>query len=70
MHEGCSRAVLPKSNEEYWLPKLEKNKKNDLENKEKLENSGWKVLIIWECELKKKNRDETLKKLYRDIVDE
>jgi DNA mismatch endonuclease (patch repair protein) len=38
--------------------------------KEKLENSGWKVLIIWECELKKKNRDETLKKLYRDIVDE
>ena len=70
MHERCSRAVLPKSNEEYWLPKLEKNKKNDLENKEKLENSGWKVLIIWECELKKKNRDETLKKLYRDIVDE
>ena len=62
--------MLPKSNEEYWLPKLEKNKKNDLENKEKLENSGWKVLIIWECELKKKNRDETLKKLYRDIVDE
>ena len=70
MHEGCSRAVLPKSNKEYWLPKLEKNKKNDLKNKETLEALGWKVLIVWECELKKKNRDITLKKLYRDIIDE
>lgn len=70
MHEGCSRAVLPKSNKEYWLPKLEKNKKNDLKNKERLEALGWKVLIVWECELKKKNRDITLKKLYRDIINE
>ena len=69
-HEGCSRAVLPSSNQDYWLPKLERNIKRDRENRELLESQGWRVITVWECELKKKLREETLEKLYSNIVKE
>ena len=42
----------PKSNQEYWLPKLERNIQRDIENQKALENSGWYVVIIWEHEIK------------------
>jgi DNA mismatch endonuclease (patch repair protein) len=51
MHE-CKKGRPPKSNENYWLPKLERNKQRDNENLAKLEIEGWKVLVIWECQLK------------------
>lgn len=53
-HEGCSRAAVPHTRQEYWLPKLEKNKSRDRENAEKLISEGWRVLVVWECTLKKK----------------
>jgi DNA mismatch endonuclease (patch repair protein) len=40
----------PKSNLDYWLPKLARNKNRDQENQIKLSELGWKVLVIWECE--------------------
>lgn len=48
---SCLKAHIPKSNTEYWLPKLEKNKKRDDENLKRLMEMGWKILVIWECEL-------------------
>jgi len=48
----------PKSNEEYWFPKLDKNIKRDAENENVLRNSGWEVSIIWEHEIKKCPIDE------------
>lgn len=69
-HEGCSRAVLPSSNQDYWLPKLERNIMRDRENRILLESQGWRVITVWECELKKKLREETLEKLYSNIVKE
>ena len=42
----------PKSNQEYWLPKLERNVQRDIENRKALEDSGWCVVIIWEHEIK------------------
>ena len=69
-HEGCSRAVLPSSNQDYWLPKLERNLMRDRENRILLESQGWRVITVWECELKKKLREETLEKLYSNIVKE
>lgn len=48
----CKEFVLPKSNLDYWLPKLERNKQRDKENIEKLQSLGWNVIIVWECELK------------------
>ena len=64
---NCPRFVWPSSNEEYWTPKILRNVERDQVNKEKLEEAGWKVIIIWECELKKKVREETLGKLVEKI---
>jgi DNA mismatch endonuclease, patch repair protein len=67
-HEGCSDFVLPKSNQDYWVPKLEKNSKRDEENYTVLRNGRWNVLIVWECKLKKTTRSEFLERLYQQIT--
>lgn len=66
MH-GCSRSRLPRSNKEYWEPKLERNVKRDTENQHKLEADGWKVIVVWECELKKRMAEERLSRLCDEI---
>ena len=63
-HPGCRYAVLPASNQDYWFPKLKRNIERDTENSRLLEESGWHVITIWECELKKPARDSTLINLY------
>ncbi len=50
-HDSCVLARLPKSRPEFWLPKLDGNKTRDARNMDLLENMGWQVLTIWECEL-------------------
>ncbi len=50
----CKEFVLPKSNLDYWLPKLERNKQRDEENIKKLQSLGWNVIVVWECDLKDK----------------
>lgn len=44
---------LPRSHEEYWREKFRRNVERDAEKKEELESSGWTVIVIWECQLKK-----------------
>jgi DNA mismatch endonuclease (patch repair protein) len=51
-HKGCGRCRTPSSRQDYWIAKLEGNKKRDLKNQKKLLASGWSVLVIWECEIK------------------
>lgn len=65
MHD-CKEFVLPKSNLEYWLPKLERNKQRDKENVEKLQSLGWNVVVVWECELKDEKRLLLLRNLIID----
>jgi DNA mismatch endonuclease (patch repair protein) len=48
----CPLARLPKSRLDFWLPKLEGNRARDLQNVERLEALGWRVLLVWECELR------------------
>jgi DNA mismatch endonuclease (patch repair protein) len=67
-HEGCPDYVQPKSNQDYWKPKLEQNKRRDIEHIAALKNSGFRVIIVWECELKKDIRNERLTRLYREIT--
>lgn len=62
MH-GCSRSSIPKSNPEYWIPKIQRNVERDTENYKKLEDAGWRVFVVWECELKKKYFEETMETL-------
>ncbi|MBR0960882.1 very short patch repair endonuclease [Bradyrhizobium japonicum] len=50
--EGCLDSRRPKSNTEYWTPKLSRNKQRDAERVAALQSMGWSVLTIWECETK------------------
>lgn len=48
----CPIASLPKSNLDYWQPKLERTRERDTMSTFQLQDAGWRVLTIWECELK------------------
>lgn len=52
-HAGCKYAAIPKTRQSFWEDKFKKTVANDRENVNQLKNAGWKVLIVWECELKK-----------------
>lgn len=67
-HEGCKYYVVPKSNPEYWIPKLDRNRERDVANIEVLRNDGWNVIIVWECELKKPVQQERLERLCNEII--
>jgi DNA mismatch endonuclease, patch repair protein len=67
-HNGCKDFAVPKSNQDYWLPKLKMNSERDRHNHLLLANDGWKVIVIWECELKTASRQNRLEKLYEEIV--
>jgi DNA mismatch endonuclease, patch repair protein len=62
-HEGCRYYVIPKTRTEWWKKKIDRNKLLDEQNLLKLIQEGWKVLTIFECELKPKVKEETLDKL-------
>lgn len=66
----CPRFVWPSSNEEYWRPKITRNVERDKDNIEKLKNMGWRVFVVWECELKKKNFEATMERLISEIKQE
>ena len=69
MHEGCRYAVWPKSNTEFWTPKLRKNKERDARNTSMLETMGWKVITVWECELRKNVFEKRMKNLCNEILE-
>ena len=63
----CPRFVWPASNEDYWRPKILRNVERDQKNAEALKNMGWRIITVWECELKKKAAEQTLEKLAEEI---
>ena len=48
---ACKISRRPRSNQDYWLPKLERNVKRDAEHQARLTELGWDVLVIWECDV-------------------
>ena len=50
--KDCLDAHLPKSNKNYWTPKLTGNAERDRQNAATLRDRGWRVLILWDCETK------------------
>ena len=50
-HAGCRLANVPRTRTEYWLPKLARNQERDASAQALLEELGWRVLVVWECEL-------------------
>lgn len=62
-HEGCKYFVLPKTRTKWWTEKINRTKQLDDENIIKLKKLGWKVITIFECKLKTKNREKPLNQL-------
>lgn len=57
---GCSDSKLPKSNTDYWHPKLRRNVERDAEAVAKLQADGWSVMVVWDCETKRADLSERL----------
>lgn len=64
----CRLARLPRSRLDFWVPKLEGNRARDLANIDELRRLGWRVLLVWECELK--DREQLGNKLRRFVEGE
>lgn len=67
-HKGCRYSHLPSTNFEYWEKKIADNIERDERKKRELEGVGYRVLIIWQCQLKSNTKIETLEALYHNIV--
>ena len=59
-HEGCRYYTVPKTNTEFWVKKVARNKERDKEEQQRLAQMGWHCITVWECELKKNKREQTL----------
>ncbi len=62
-HEGCRYYTIPKTNTDFWVSKIRRNQERDRFDREELERLGWNVITVWECQLEKKVREDTLKEL-------
>lgn len=54
-HKGCKLANIPKSNTDFWVNKFNRTIKRDKKNQLMLKDLGWKVIVLWECEIIKAN---------------
>ena len=59
-HKDCRFATRPKTNAEFWRTKIENNRERDLRDYTFLESLGWRIIVVWECELKKDRLDATV----------
>lgn len=66
-HSGCKYATMPEANHDFWLAKISGNIERDKSNHAKLFELGWKVVEIWQCELKPKFREQTLNNLLTEL---
>ena len=66
-HEGCKYFVMPKTRTEWWKEKIKRNKNNDIEKHSQLVNLDYKVIVIWECEIKNRTFNNNLIKIFFNI---
>ncbi|MCC5930320.1 MAG: DNA mismatch endonuclease Vsr [Cyclobacteriaceae bacterium] len=59
-HEGCKYFVIPKTRTQWWVDKINRTREKDLECTLELQQRGWKMLTVWECELKPDQRNKKL----------
>ena len=63
MVQGSACCKIPKTNREFWVAKIRRNKERDKEEQKKLAAMGWHCITVWECELTPKKREETLESI-------
>jgi DNA mismatch endonuclease (patch repair protein) len=61
--ENSACCKIPKTNREFWVAKIRRNKERDREEQKKLAAMGWHCITVWECELKPSKREETLESI-------
>jgi DNA mismatch endonuclease, patch repair protein len=66
-HNNCKYNKMPKSNYNYWIPKINGNVKRDIVNRKRLQKMGWKILILWECEIIGNNGEKLLRNLIKTL---
>lgn len=65
-HPGCKKASTPQTNTSFWKKKLARNVERDAEIARELTQNGWRVLVVWECELK--NTEALSARLLRELT--
>ena len=68
-HDNCRYFVWPKNNAEYWYSKIMNNVIRDRNNYALLEKEGWRVILVWECEIKQKSLQDLTIQLVNAIMD-
>ena len=66
-HDGCDKFVMPKSNVGFWQSKISRNRERDLKNYKTLQESGWNVIVVWECRLKAALIEETMREVAESL---
>lgn len=68
-HQDCRLARMPKSRVAFWREKLETNKRRDEENERQVNELGWRVLVVWECQMQEKDLNEVSNVVRRFLAD-
>jgi DNA mismatch endonuclease (patch repair protein) len=66
-HKNCRKANIPKTNQAYWVPKIQRNLERDGRNMRQLRKMKWKIIIVWECQLIAKRVEKTIDALIKQI---
>ena len=69
-HNGCKYYVIPKTRTKWWKEKIDGNIERDITAGKQLKSDGWKVIVVWECELKPEKREKRLTTLLESICQE
>jgi len=67
-HKDCRYFVIPKTNTDFWLNKINTNIERDKHKQEALKELGWNVIVVWECKLKSQTKETTLETLKGQIL--
>ena len=67
-HEGCKWFALPETDAEFWKKKFDCNRERDKQNYKKLQDDGWNVIIVWECEIRHSDLKMRLETLVEEIT--
>jgi DNA mismatch endonuclease (patch repair protein) len=67
-HTNCKYFVVPKTRTDWWLNKINSNIANDAKAAKALKKEGWKIIYLWECNLKGVKGEKTLQKLLKKII--
>lgn len=67
-HAGCKFFKLPSTRQDWWEAKIQNNKKNDRNKRKELKALGWRIIQVWECQLKKDRLEKSVNRIVRKLL--